>query len=59
MCKFCRATDKEVTEIFMDVWDVSYTTEEEIYIDTEPDIRGPLRELDRRAAQEKRRHRGD
>lgn len=53
----CRTTEKIATDLFMEVWDYNYTAKEEAYIDTEPDIRGPLSELDRRQREEKNRRR--
>jgi hypothetical protein len=50
-------TEAEATEVFMEVWDAAYTANEEAYLDTEPDIAGPLRELDRRKREEKNRRR--
>lgn len=57
MCNLCQAGDKEITDAFVEIWDASYTTHEEAYLDTEPDIAGPLRELDRRQREEKNRRR--
>lgn len=53
----CRATEKEATDQFVALWDYNYTASEEAYFDTEPDIAGPLRELDRRAREEENRRR--
>lgn len=44
----CRWPDRAVTDLFVAVWDFSWTAHEEAYFDTEPDIAGPLKELDRR-----------
>lgn len=56
----CRAASKDVTDRFVALWDVNYTAQEEAYLDTEPDIAGPLKELDARQRAEKnarnRRH---
>jgi hypothetical protein len=49
----CRWPDNEIIDVFMTVWDMSWTAQEEAYLDTEPDIAGPLRELDRRQRAEK------
>lgn len=54
----CRWIPTKVMDEFTGIFNVSYTTLEETYIDTEPDIAGPLRELDKRAAEERRRKRG-
>lgn len=54
----CRWTDRVITELFVGVFERVFTPEEEAYIDTEPDIAGPMRELDRRAREEKNRRRG-
>lgn len=54
----CRWIPTKVLDEFTGIFNVSYTTTEEAYIDTEPDIAGPLRELDRRERFEKRRRRG-
>jgi hypothetical protein len=53
----CQMTEAEATDAFMEVWDAAYTSSEEAYIDTEPDIAGPIRELDRRQREEKNRRR--
>lgn len=58
----CGWPDKEITDEFVDLWGTNYTAREEAYVDTEPDIAGPLRELDRRQRFEKnlrRRRRWD
>lgn len=55
----CRWNNRaEIDEEFTLIFDASFTTNEEAYIDTEPDIAGPLRELDKRARAE-RKHRRD
>ena len=54
----CRWISKEITDEFTQIFEVSFTTQEEAYIDTEPDIAGPLRELDKRERFEKKRRRG-
>lgn len=67
MCKtwncLCQAPRNVLLEVFMEVWDTNWTSKEEAYLDTEPDIAGPLRELDRREREEKvrrrRQQRGD
>jgi hypothetical protein len=53
----CQWTEVQITDTFVAVWDTSYTAKEEAYFDTEPDIAGPLRELDRRQREEKNRRR--
>lgn len=55
----CRWNLAETDEEFTLIFDASFTTNEEAYIDTEPDIAGPLRELDRRAREERNRRRRD
>ena len=58
----CGWPDKDLTDEFVALWGASYTAKEEAYFDTEPDIAGPLRELDRRQRAEKnlrRRQRRD
>lgn len=49
----CRAASKDVTDLFVALWDANYTAREEAYFDTEPDIAGPLKELDARQRAEK------
>lgn len=53
----CRVMDKDATDQFVALWDYNYTATEEAYFDTEPDIAGPLRELDRRQRAERIRRR--
>ncbi len=53
----CRVSEKIATDLFVALWDYNYTAREEAYFDTEPDIAGPLRELDRRQREEKSRRR--
>lgn len=53
----CRSTEKIATDQFVELWDYNYTATEEAYFDTEPDIAGPLRELDRRQRAEKNKRR--
>lgn len=57
MCKnwncLCQAPENVLLDLFMEVWDANWTSKEEAYIDTEPDIAGPMRELDRRKRAEK------
>lgn len=61
MCKImscpCKWAFALIDEEFTLIFDQSFTTEEEAYIDTEPDIAGPMRELDRRQREEKNRRR--
>lgn len=61
MCKkwncLCQAPENVLLEVFMEVWDANWTSKEEAYIDTEPDIAAPLRELDRRQREDKIRRR--
>jgi hypothetical protein len=49
----CGWPEKEVADEFVALWDTIFTTKEEAYFLTEPDIAGPLRELDARARAEK------
>lgn len=49
----CGWPDKELTDEFVSLWGANYTAKEEAYLDTEPDIAGPIRELDRRQRAEK------
>ncbi len=44
----CGWPEKEVMEQFVNLWGTIFTTTEEAYFLTEPDIAGPLRELDAR-----------
>lgn len=53
----CGWPEAEIDEEFTAIFEESYTTKEEAYIDTEPDIAGPLRELDQREQAEKIRRR--
>jgi hypothetical protein len=49
----CGWPEKEITDEFVGLWDLSFTAKEEAYFLTEPDIAGPLRELDQRQRAEK------
>jgi hypothetical protein len=49
----CKAPTNVLLEAFMEVWNANWTSKEEAYILTEPDIAGPLTELDRRQRAEK------
>jgi hypothetical protein len=61
MCKIkncpCQVSERVATDQFVALWDYNYTAREEAYFDTEPDIAGPLRELDRRQREAKSRRR--
>lgn len=49
----CGWPEKETLDEFVALFGFNYTAKEEAYIDTEPDIAGPMRELDRRQRAEK------
>lgn len=54
----CQWTDKDVTDLFVAVFGMAFTPTEEACIDTEPDIRRQLSELDQYQREEKKRRRG-